>query len=345
MFTDTQSPADPRLAQLRQWLEHDLRLPLLSLLPASADASFRRYFRVHLPDRTLIAMDAPPDREDSGPFVSVARALAGIGVPVPQIVEADLAQGFLLLSDLGSTPLLSTLKSGAEPEASYAPAAAALLTMQLAGGAAAQTLPTYDEALLVREMTLFPDWFLTRHLQSPPDADVEALLARVAQRLVASAEAQPQVFVHRDYHSRNLMVTANGVGVIDFQDAVCGPVTYDLVSLYKDCYIAWPKPMVAQWVEAHRRQLAAAGLAVGDPQSFLRQFDWMGLQRHLKVLGIFARLWYRDGKAGYLADLPLVLQYVLGVTAEYPELAELDAFLRAHVLPRFAEAQARVGIR
>jgi hypothetical protein len=345
MLTDTQSPSDSRCADLRRWLQDELRLPIQSLVPASADASFRRYFRVHLEDRTLIAMDAPPDREDSAPFVSVARALAAIGVPVPQILEVDLAHGFLLLSDLGSTHLLATLKAGADPEVSYGPAAAALLAMQSAGGAATETLPAYDEALLVREMNLFPDWFLDRHLQSPPDDATRDMLDRVAQRLVVSAQEQPQVFVHRDYHSRNLMVTADGgVGVIDFQDAVCGPVTYDLVSLYKDCYVAWPKAQVAQWVESHRLRLAATGMAVGDARQFLRWFDWMGLQRHLKVLGIFARLWYRDGKAGYLADLPLVLRYVLDVTAEYPELAELDAFLREQVLPRFAEAQVRAGV-
>jgi hypothetical protein len=345
MLTDTQSPSDPRLADLRSWLQDELGLPIQSLVPASADASFRRYFRAHLEGRTLIAMDAPPDREDSAPFVTVARALAAIGVPVPEILEVDLARGFLLLSDLGSTHLLATLKAGADPEASYAPAASALLTMQTAGAAAAGTLPAYDEALLVREMSLFPDWFLDRHLQSPPDANARQMLDRVAKRLVGSAQEQPQVFVHRDYHSRNLMVTNDGgVGVIDFQDAVLGPVTYDLVSLYKDCYVAWPKAQVIDWVEMHRQRLAAAGMAVGDARQFRRWFDWMGLQRHLKVLGIFARLWYRDGKAGYLADLPLVLRYVLEVTAEYPELTELDAFLRDHVLPRFDEAQSRAGV-
>jgi hypothetical protein len=345
MITDTQSLGDPRLVQLRLWLEDDLSLPVDGLAPASADASFRRYFRVHVAGQTLIAMDAPPDREDSAPFVRVAQALAEIGVPVPQIVQSDLARGFLLLSDLGSTHLLATLKAGAEPAAAYAPAAAALLQMQVAGRAAAMELSPYDEPMLRREMGLFPEWFLARHLQTPPDESVRDLLNRVEAMLVESALEQPQVLVHRDYHSRNLMVTGEGgIGVIDFQDAVRGAVTYDLVSLYKDCYVEWPRQQVLVWIESHRQALASAGMPVGDPDRFLRWFDWMGLQRHLKVLGVFARLWYRDGKAGYLADLPLVMKYVLDVTGAYDELAELNRFLRDEVVYRFEQAQRRMGV-
>ncbi len=345
MRTDTETLEDPRLAVLTAWLHDELRLTVESVVPASADASFRRYFRVKLPANTLIAMDAPPDREDSAPFVRVGRALAAIGVPVPQILETDLERGFLLLSDLGSTHLLGTLKAGADPDRAYAPAAAALLTMQVSGGDAARELPPYDAALLRREMDLFPTWFLDRHLGVPVDAAIEGVLQRAASRLVESAAEQAQVFVHRDYHSRNLMLPASDtVGVIDFQDAVRGPITYDWVSLYKDCYVEWPRAQVVAWVESARASLQTRGLPVGDRSEFLRAFDWMGLQRHLKVLGIFARLWYRDGKAGYLADLPLVLRYALAVTAEYADLQEFNELLRSVVVPQFAAAQARVGL-
>jgi aminoglycoside/choline kinase family phosphotransferase len=343
MLTDTDTPADSRLSALTFWLRDGLRLPVSAVVPASADASFRRYFRIQLPSQTLIAMDAPPDREDSAPFVKVCRALKAIDVPVPDLLEADLDQGFLLLSDLGSTHLLGTLREGAEPDRAYAPAAAALLRMQHAGGRAADELPPYDEALLRREMDLFPVWFLERHLGLVLDQTMKAVLERTACLLCDSALQQPQVFVHRDYHSRNLMVPSpDSVGVIDFQDAVRGPVTYDLVSLYKDCYVEWPRPRALEWVESHRQALLELGLAVADREEFQRSFDWMGLQRHLKVLGIFARLWYRDGKPGYLADLPLVLRYVMDVTDRYAALRDLNTLLRDVVMPRFAAAQMAV---
>lgn len=345
MTTDTEYPPDARRAALDTWLRDGLRLPVQGVTVASADASFRRYFRVHLPGETRIAMDAPPDREDSAPFVRIGRALQAMGIPVPEILEVDLPQGFLLLSDLGSTHLLGTLRDGADPERAYAPAAEALLRMQTAGANAARALAPYDRALLNREMDLFPEWFLGRHLGLPVTGDMAAALRRAADRLCASALGELQAFVHRDYHSRNLMVPSTGrVGVIDFQDAVRGPVSYDLVSLYKDCYVEWPRTLVTEWVERHRCALRAQGMAVGKRTEFLRAFDWMGLQRHLKVLGIFARLWYRDGKRGYLADLPRVLKYVLEVTESYADLSELDALLRETVVPRFATAQAAAGV-
>ena len=344
MPTDTQS-ADVRLQNLARWLQEDLSLSVRQIEPASADASFRRYFRVQAGGESLIAMDAPPDREDSAPFVRVARALDAMGVPVPAIRAMDLERGFLLLSDLGSTHLLGALRAGVAADAAYGPAADALLRMQCSGRAAAAELPPYDAALLAREMALFPDWFLQRHLRVTPDASTVTLLGTVAAALIESALSQPQVFVHRDFHSRNLMVTRDGgVGVIDFQDAVLGPVTYDLVSLYKDCYIEWPRADVVRWVESHRKALHGSGFDVGDAEQFLRWFDLMGLQRHLKVLGIFARLWYRDGKRGYLADLPLVLRYVLQVTSAYPELATFDRYLIGEVVPRFESAQRREGV-
>jgi N-acetylmuramate 1-kinase len=343
MSPDTAVRPDPRLALLEHWLEHDLELAGSSVTPASADASFRRYFRVRSGDRTLIAMDAPPGREDLAPFVGVARALRALGVTVPEVVEEDRARGFLLMTDLGSTHYLAALGAGGDVDRLYRDATDALLKIQARGLGAAAQLPPYDGACLDREVQLFPDWFLGRHLDAAPGAAEHALIDRTSTQLAAAALEQPQVFVHRDYHSRNLMVLpAGNPGILDFQDAIRGALSYDLVSLFKDCYIVWPRPRVLGWVRDYRRRALTAGIAVpGDEADFVRWFDLMGLQRHLKVLGIFARLWYRDGKAGYLRDLPTVLQYVLDTTAAYREFAELDRLLRAVVVPKFAAAQAR----
>jgi N-acetylmuramate 1-kinase len=344
MSHHSETAQDARRAQLEDWLRRDLKLELAGVVPASADASFRRYFRAHAGGRSYIVMDAPPEHEDLEPFVSVAAALGGIGVNVPSVLEADRERGFLLLTDLGSTLYLAALAAPAEVDALYRDATATLLLIQSRGLAAAAALEPYGVALLEREMQLFPEWFLGRHLGAPPAAAERELLARTAALLIDAALEQPQVFVHRDYHSRNLMRTVlRNPGVLDFQDAVRGAITYDLVSLFKDCYVAWPRARVLDWVGDYRRRALAAGLAIpGSEADFVRWFDLMGLQRHLKVLGIFARLWYRDGKASYLRDLPLVLDYVLAATPQYAELAELDRFLRAAVVPRFAAAQARV---
>jgi aminoglycoside/choline kinase family phosphotransferase len=346
MPPDTAARPDPRLALLEQWLEADLHLVGSSVEPASADASFRRYFRVRRAGRTLIAMDAPPGREDLGPFVGVARALGALGVTVPEVLEQDRARGFLLMTDLGSTHYLAAFGAGAggDVDRLYADATGALLRIQARGLGAAAELPPYDAAALDREVQLFPEWFLGRHLGAAAGGAERGLIDRTSARLAASALEQPQVFVHRDYHSRNLMVLQEGnPGILDFQDALRGALTYDLVSLFKDCYVVWPRPRVLAWVRDYRRRALAAGLAIpGDEADFVRWFDLMGVQRHLKVLGIFARLWYRDGKDGYLRDLPTVLDYVLGATAAYGELAEFDRFLRAVVVPQFPAAQARV---
>jgi hypothetical protein len=343
MNADIELATDSRRALLVQWLSQDLGLPGV-VEPASADASFRRYFRVLTAAGPRIVMDAPPQREDLGPFLTAARALAGLGIQVPHILASDLQRGFLLLTDLGSTHLLAALAAGVSPAFLYREASRVLLTIQTRGAAAASALVAYDEPLLRREMGLFPEWFLDRHLGLTPDASVKALLESVERRLVDAALEQPSVYVHRDYHSRNLMVMSDGsLGVLDFQDAVRGPVTYDLVSLYKDCYVTWPRSDVLRWVEDHRCSLEASGFAVPDPAQFVRWFDWMGLQRHLKVLGIFARLWYRDGKNGYLGDLPRVLAYVLEVVATYPEFSDLARFLDSEVVSRFDDAQARAS--
>jgi aminoglycoside/choline kinase family phosphotransferase len=334
---------DPRRALLEEWLQRELGLPVIEVTPASADASFRRYFRVRDGERSFIVMDAPPEREDLGPFIAIAAALGAIGVNVPEVLEADRRRGFLLLTDLGSSLYLDALESGGDVASLYADATDALLAIQAHGGAAAAGLPAYDLATLNRELQLFPDWFLARHLLYAPGPGETELIARSFARLAAVALEQPQVFVHRDYHSRNLMVTATrNPGVLDFQDALRGAITYDLVSLFKDCYIAWPRDRVLDWVRDYRRRALARGLRIpADELEWVRWFDLMGVQRHLKVLGIFARLWYRDGKSRYLGDLPRVLDYVVATTGAYAELAELDRYLRERVVPGFPAAQAR----
>ncbi len=335
---------DARRALLEHWLRRELGFAAGEVTPASADASFRRYFRVRDGERSFVAMDAPPERENLAPFIAIAAALGAIGVNVPEVLEADRGRGFLLLTDLGSTLYLDALESGGDVARLYADATEALLAIQARGGAAAAALPSYDVATLNRELQLFPEWFLARHLGAAPGPGETELIERSAARLIAVALEQPQVFVHRDFHSRNLMVTAaRNPGILDFQDAVCGAVTYDLVSLFKDCYIAWPRERVLDWVRDYRRRALEIGVAIGgDELEFVRWFDLMGVQRHLKVLGILARLWYRDGKAGYLRDLPRVLDYALATTGAYTELAELDRYLRERVLPGFPAAQARV---
>jgi len=346
--------SDSRLAALTRWVVEDLGFAGGRIEPASADASFRRYFRVTRGADTYIVMDAPPDKENVAPFVRVAQALAGMNLNVPIVLARDVAQGFLFLSDLGSRLYLDELKALAElevldrPEAKgevdrlYADALRALVTLQTAGGAAARDLPAYDRALLLREMELFPEWFLGRHLGFFAGDEERRMLDRLFDALVRAALSQPAAFVHRDYHSRNLLLTAdNSPGILDFQDAVCGPVTYDAVSLLKDCYIAWPVARVRGWVSAYREQLLQAGIAAGeDTAAFVRWFDLMGLQRHIKVLGIFARLYYRDGKPGYLKDLPRVLDYVRATATAYPETAEFAEFLTKRIDPAFLAAQA-----
>ncbi|MCP5328483.1 MAG: phosphotransferase [Steroidobacteraceae bacterium] len=331
---------DPRLALLVQWLQTDLGRPVARIEVASADASFRRYFRAFdAAGVSLVVMDAPPDKEDIGPYLKVAALLESTGVHVPRIHAVDLERGFVLLEDLGSTPLLARLADPAQVEPLYGDALAALARIQVGGRAAARELAPYDAAALERELALMPEWFCGRHLQLPLDDADRALLQATFDRLIAEALAQPQVFVHRDYHSRNLMVTVqHNPGIIDFQDALAGPIGYDLVSLLKDCYVGWPRARVEGWVAAYRARLRTAGFAAGAGASdgeFLRWFDMIGVQRHIKVLGIFARLWYRDGKSGYLADLPLTLQYVREACTHYPELADFGRWLERRIVPVF----------
>ncbi|GMV02478.1 MAG: phosphotransferase [Burkholderiaceae bacterium] len=327
----TPSSQDTRLAELRGWLASlgpDHGLALDTIRPASDDASFRRYFRIdaaHASAPSLIAMDAPPPMEDCRPFVHAARIFAGAGVSVPAVRAADLERGFLLLDDFGSTTYLSLTGTG-EADALYRDALDALLALQAASRPG--VFPDYDRTLLERELHLFPDWYLARHRGITPDPAMRATLATAFERLLANNLAQGRVYVHRDYHSRNLMVLEGDAspGILDFQDAVCGPVSYDLVSLLRDAYVAWPEERQLDW--AARYWEGARRRALPVPAAFdvfYRDLEWMGLQRHLKVLGIFARLYHRDGKDRYLADMPLVLDHALRCARRH---GEFDALAR-----------------
>lgn len=328
---------NPRLNSLKTWLKslpNTLKIEIDSLVPASSDASFRRYFRVltgNPAQPSLIVMDAPVDKEDSKPFVDVAKLLLDAGLNVPVVLEADLSQGFLLLTDLGNKTYLSELSGGALSTAKnlYGDASSALIKMQLASKPG--VLPNYDAALLTREMDLFPEWYLGKHLNYTMTDIEKNGLKGVFDALLANNLAQSQVYVHRDYHCRNLMVTeANNPGVLDFQDAVYGPITYDLVSLWRDAYIEWEEDQQMDWLIRYWEQARKAGLPVNnDFGEFYRDFEWMGLQRHLKVLGIFARLYHRDGKDGYLKDLPLVLRYTEKVAGRYIAFKPLVRLLDA----------------
>ena len=326
---------DQRLDLLCSWLEQDLGWQDFRLAPASADASFRRYFRVTRAGETFVVMDAPPGHEDVAPYLRVAAMLAQIGVHAPAVLERNDLQGFVLLADLGSTTYLAALADRTRAGVLYRDALSALTRIQSRGAAYAEQLPPYDERLLRFEMSLFTDWLLGRHLQLELSPAEWADLRSVLDGLVSNALEQPRVFVHRDYHSRNLMVCADrNPGILDFQDAVRGPLTYDLVSLLRDCYLEWPLEQVREWALEQRDMAAASGVAVGaDPAQFLRWFDLMGVQRHLKASGIFARLWHRDGKPGYLPDVPRTLGYVVQACADHAELDSLGTLVAERVLP------------
>lgn len=323
--------SDPRLTLLTLWL-NSLPAPALvisSLRPASSDASFRRYFRVDAADGgSFIVMDAPPPQENVQPFIDVANLFAATSVTVPTILAQDVAQGFLLLTDLGSTTYLSVLNNDTAHKL-YLDAIDALVLLQ--SQSKPGVLPDYDRALLHRELMLFPDWYLSKHLGATLTDTQTAELNKVFDILLANNLAQPQVYVHRDYHSRNLMVLERGnPGILDFQDAVYGPLTYDLVSLLRDAYVEWDEEMVLDWAIRYWERARRAGLPVNpDIDAFYRDFEFMGLQRHLKVLGIFARLYHRDGKDAYLKDLPLVIAYTRKTAHRYIELKPLIRLLDA----------------
>ena len=312
------------------------RLAGAELRPASGDASFRRYFRVTAGSRSFIAMDAPPEQEDCRPFIQVAGYLEAMGLNAPRIIEADLDQGFLLLTDLGRHQYLDKLREEpAKAPELYADALRALQRLQDRGSAYQSALPPYDEKLLRFELSLFSDWLCGTHLGIEFSAGDAEQWQQVCDLLVYSALDQPPVFVHRDYHSRNLMVTAdNNPGVLDFQDAVEGPVTYDLVSLLKDCYIKWPAERVTEWARACYARLDEPVRDAITERDFLRAFDLMGVQRHLKAAGIFCRLNHRDGKPGYLLDIPRTLSYIVDLLPRYDELEFLVRLITERCLPQ-----------
>jgi N-acetylmuramate 1-kinase len=316
-----------RQAAFRQWLravEATHGLITSTLEPASADASFRRYFRVQARDRTLVIMDAPPPQEDVAPFVHVAGLLRSAGLQVPEVLACDPMRGFVLLTDLGQQLLLDTLQSATAQEADtlMRPVLGALV--QLQQRVDATQLPPFDEALLMRELALFPQWCVQReHGITWTDAE-QLTWARITRLLVDSALSQPQVAVHADWMPRNLMVTPQGPGVLDFQDAVRGPITYDLASLLRDAFLSWPEDQELDWAVRWWQQARAAGLpVVADFGEFWRALEWMGLQRHLKVLGVFCRLKHRDGKPRYAQDLPRFLGYATRVSSRYSPLKPL----------------------
>ena len=315
-----------------------------SLRRISGDASFRGYYRALSDTRTWIAVDAPPDKEDSTPFVAIAQLLNRHGLNVPELYGVNLQEGFMLVSDLGDDLYLPRLRDPREAATLYTAAIHALVRLQ---GIAVtdHSIPPYDRGRLFTEMSLFPEWLLTRQLGLRLTRVERDLLDPLFELLIANALEQPQVLVHRDYHSRNLLVCGKDTpGIVDFQDAVIGPVSYDLVSLLRDCYIEWPRERLRAWVREYRAAAKAAHLAVGKSEAqFQRWFDLMGLQRHIKVAGIFCRLHLRDGKAVYLHDVPLVMKYILEVTAAYPECAAFHDWLRAAVLPRMAEHSSIFG--
>ncbi len=335
-ISQSNAGADARLQALKHWVEGIDAATGGSLAPASGDASFRRYFRLQKGDESFIVMDAPPPQEDCLPFVRVAGYLEAMQINAPRIIEADLEQGFLLLTDLGAALYLDVLEADrARADILYDDALRALARMQARGVAYQSHLPPYDETLLRFELSLFHDWLCGTHLGMTFDESEEAQWQSLCDLLVNNALDQPQVFVHRDYHSRNLMVTdTDNPGVLDFQDAVEGPVTYDLVSLLKDCYIKWPAERIRQWVDGYYALLDESARAAISASDFLRAFDLMGVQRHLKAAGIFCRLNHRDGKPGYLADIPRTLSYIVDLSPCYGELDFLAQLITERCLPQ-----------
>jgi aminoglycoside/choline kinase family phosphotransferase len=326
-----------RQKQITTWLEvlHPGRG--FTLAPASADASFRSYLRATFDDgSTRIVMDAPPSHEDVRPWLHVQQLFHDAGAHVPEVFATDLNQGFLLLSDLGSTTYLATLDD-ANADDLYLAAIDALIRIQLASRP--NELPAYDRVLLKRELDLFQDWYLAKHVNLALSESQSSQLAEVFENILQINLAESPVYVHRDYHSRNLMVTANNPGIIDFQDAVYGPITYDLVSLFKDAYIEWPEERTLDWLIRYWEKARKAGLPVrADFGEFHRDYEWMGVQRHVKVLGIFARLCHRDGKDGYLKDMPLVAKYLRAACGRWRQLTPL-----LRILDQAENRQAQAG--
>lgn len=326
------STTDTRIKSILQWLIHSLKLEVSDFEPASSDASFRRYFRVTHHHGQQIVMDAPPETEDTKQFIQTASLFKKIGVNVPEIYHQNQKQGFLLLEDFGSICFLDQLNDRTA-EKLYQSAFNSLFKLQAQSSLTSKQLPHYDVTKLSSELDIFYQWFLEQFLKLHIPNNIKKTLNTL---LIQSAIEQPQVCVHRDFHSRNLMVTAkDSPGIIDFQDAVIGPISYDLVSLLRDCYIAWPEEKVALWMEVYFHKIAEAGLINVNLKTFTRWFDLMGLQRHLKAIGIFSRLHLRDHKSDYLADIPRTIAYVKLICHKYPELADFNQILIQNILPAY----------
>lgn len=323
-------PEDLRILAMLDWLENDLLMTILSFEPASSDASFRRYFRVKTVSGQYIVMDAPPDKENTGPFIRIADLMRKAHVNVPEIFHINSVDGFLLLEDFGPICFLDQL-TAENADALYQSAFDSLIKLQSNLSVQDASLPAYNQQLLERELTIFDEWFLGQLLDTELPDSIRASLHSL---LVRSALEQPVTCVHRDFHSRNLMVVANdSPGILDFQDAVAGPITYDLVSLLRDCYIAWPEQQINGWLNQYYQRLIENGLIDCDLNQFKRWFDLMGMQRHLKATGIFSRLHLRDGKSNYLKDIPRTLNYVKTQALAYPELSDFSQFLQELALP------------
>jgi len=325
---------DIRLEQLKKWLAQQPEIGTFELAPASSDASFRRYFRITCSggesSKTYIAMDAPPEKENSEPFVIIAKILFDSGINTPEIFQADYKLGFFLISDLGSEQYLSALNAGSA-ENLYRPAIDTLIQLQQIPKTALATIPNYDQKLLMTEMGLFRDWYLDRHRGIKLNSEQQSVIITTFELLANSALAQKQVLVHRDYHSRNLMINnsdSSRPGILDFQDAVIGPFTYDLVSLLRDCYISWPKQQVVELALLYKQQAQESNIIPKiDNDDFIKSFDWMGIQRHLKAIGIFSRLNYRDNKSSYLSDIPRTIDYIKNISKKHQELDAFTQFL------------------
>ena len=314
-------PNTARETAMAAWLDKELKGSAYSLAPASSDASFRRYFRVAVDDNTYIVMDAPPEKEDCRPFIHVAGLMAAANLNVPEVLAQDLSQGFLLLSDLGSVTYLEALK-GDKVHGLFLHALDALVLWQCA--TRADQLPHYDDALLRRELNLFPDWYVSKHVGMALTDSQDQTLNSMFDLIIANNLAQPKVFVHRDYMPRNLMVNDPNPGILDFQDAVVGPISYDVASLFRDAFISWEEEQILDWTIRYWERARKAALPVrNDFADFYQDVEWMGLQRHLKVAGIFARINYRDGKPHYLTDAPRFMGYIRHTCERYNNLRPL----------------------
>ncbi|NUS61609.1 MAG: phosphotransferase [Lysobacter sp.] len=330
MDSSTVLREDRRLA----WARQALGDPALGLARASTDAGFRSYWRTLGAEPSRIVMDSPPDKEDVRPWLRIRAMLESAGVRVPQLIAEDAEHGFLVLEDLGPDTYLHVLHAD-NADALFDDAVDQLLKLQTV--AVPDDFPKYDEALLLRELRLFDEWFLGRHLAVVPDAHDEANLERIHRLLIDAALKQPQVFVHRDFMPRNLMPANDGPAVLDFQDAVRGPIAYDALCLFKDAFVSWPQARIDAWLDRYHARAKDAGLPVPSLEQFRRDVDWIGVHRHLKVIGIFARLHHRDAKSHYIEDAPRFFAYLDHVLPKYPELAPLAALIERHVKPTLVE--------